>query len=153
MKYISTRNKENKKSFTEVLLEGLAEDGGLFVPEYFPQVDMKTLGKWRKLSYADLAYEIRSLYIDDLPKKDLKSICKKTDTKKVFGTSDITPVRKFKNSLSLLELSNGPTCAFKDMAMQLLGNLFEYELKKQKRKINIVGATSGDTGSAAEYAL
>ncbi len=153
MKYISTRNKENRKGFTEVLLEGLAEDGGRFVPEHFPQIDKKTLDKWRKLSYADLAYEILSLYMDDIPKKDLKNLCKKTYTKKVFGTSDITPVRKLNNKISFLELSNGPTCAFKDMAMQLLGNLFEYELKKQKRKINILGATSGDTGSAAEYAL
>jgi threonine synthase len=153
MKYISTRNKNNKKSFCEVLLEGLAEDGGLFVPEHFPQIDKNTLNRWKKLNYADLAYEILSLYVDDIPKKDLKNICKKSYTKKIFGTADITPVRKLNSNISFLELSNGPTCAFKDMAMQLLGNLFEYELKRQKRKINILGATSGDTGSAAEYAL
>ena len=153
MNYLSTRGDKAPRQFCEILLEGLAPDGGLYLPERYPQVNAQTLEKWRKLSYADLASEILSLYIDDIPAADLRSICRKTYTQAVFGTPEIVPLRKLEDGLFLEGLSNGPTLAFKDMAMQLLGNLFEYELARRGAQLNILGATSGDTGSAAEYAM
>jgi len=153
MKYLSTRGHADRKRFCEILLEGLAPDGGLYLPESYPQVDDATLTKWRSLPYAELAFEVLSLYIDDIPADDLRAICRKTYTEAVFGTKEIVPLRPLENGLYLEALSNGPTLAFKDMAMQLLGNLFEYELGRRGEQLNILGATSGDTGSAAEYAM
>ncbi|WP_309681112.1 threonine synthase [Polaromonas sp.] len=157
MRYLSTRasspDTAERKRFCEILLEGLAPDGGLYLPEQYPQVGTATLQKWRGLPYADLAFEVLSLYIDDIPAADLKAICRKTYTEAVFGTKEIVPLKKLENGLYLESLSNGPTLAFKDMAMQLLGNLFEYELARRGEELNILGATSGDTGSAAEYAM
>ncbi len=153
MNYLSTRGAPERKRFCEILLEGLAPDGGLYLPERYPQVDDATLTKWRGLSYADLAFEILSLYIDDIPAEDLRAICRKTYTEAVFGTKAIVPLKKLEDGFYLEALSNGPTLAFKDMAMQLLGHLFEYELGRRGEELNILGATSGDTGSAAEYAM
>ena len=157
MNYLSTRGHADRKRFCEILLEGLAPDGGLYLPEHYPQVDEATLTRWRKVyheqGYGDLAFEILSLYIDDIPAADLKAICRKTYTAEVFGTGEIVPLRHLENDLWLEALSNGPTLAFKDMAMQLLGNLFEYELARRGEELNILGATSGDTVSAAEYAM
>ena len=153
MKYISTRGDDTPRSFSEILLEGLAPDGGLYLPERYPQVDDLTLTQWRKLSYAELAYEILSLYIDDIPAADLKALAAKTYTAEVFGTDAIVPLKPLEPGVQLEALSNGPTLAFKDMAMQLLGNLFEYELARRGETLNILGATSGDTGSAAEHAM
>ncbi|MEO5672280.1 MAG: threonine synthase [Ramlibacter sp.] len=153
MKYLSTRGHPDRKRFCEILLEGLAPDGGLYLPERYPHVDTATLDKWRALPYHELAFEILSLYIDDIPADDLRAICRKTYTAEVFGTTEIVPLKKLEDGLSLEALSNGPTLAFKDMAMQLLGNLFEYELARRGEELNILGATSGDTGSAAEYAM
>ena len=153
MLYVSTRGHADRKRFCEILLEGLAPDGGLYLPERYPQVDAATLEKWRGLPYHELAFEILSLYIDDIPAADLRAICRKTYTEEVFGTREIVPLRKLDAGLFLQGLSNGPTLAFKDMAMQLLGNLFEYELARRGEELNILGATSGDTGSAAEYAM
>ena len=157
MRYVSTRalpgDTSGRKRFCEILLEGLAPDGGLYLPERYPQVDKATLSRWRDLPYADLAFEILSLYIDDIPAADLKAICAKTYTEEVFGSKEIAPLRPLEDGLYLEALSNGPTLAFKDMAMQLLGNLFEYELARRGEELNILGATSGDTGSAAEYAM
>jgi threonine synthase len=153
MLYLSTRGHADRKRFCEILLEGLAPDGGLYLPERYPQVDEAILAKWRGLAYADLAFEILSLYVDDIPAADLKAICRKTYTEEVFGSREIVPLKKLENGLYLEALSNGPTLAFKDMAMQLLGNLFEYELARRGEELNILGATSGDTGSAAEYAM
>ncbi len=153
MRYLSTRGHAGRMRFCEILLEGLAPDGGLYLPEHYPQVDGATLTKWRGLSYAELAFEVLSLYIDDIPPADLKAICAKTYTEQVFGTPEIVPLRPLEEGLYLEALSNGPTLAFKDMAMQLLGNLFEYELGRRFESLNILGATSGDTGSAAEYAM
>ncbi len=153
MKYISTRGGMPPARFTEILLEGLAPDGGLAMPESYPKIDRATLARWRHLNYRDLAFEILSRYIDDIPAADLKDIIDRTYTAGVFGTEEITPLRKLEDGLYVLQLSNGPTLAFKDMAMQLLGNLFEYVLAKQGKTLNILGATSGDTGSAAEYAM
>jgi threonine synthase len=157
MLYLSTRGHADRKRFCEILLEGLAPDGGLYLPESYPQVDAATLTRWRSVlrdqGYAALAYEVLSLYIDDIPAADLKALCAKTYTADVFGTKEIVPLTKLEEGLQLEALSNGPTLAFKDMAMQLLGNLFEYELARRGEQLNILGATSGDTGSAAEYAM
>jgi threonine synthase len=153
MRYISTRGGMAPQTFTQILLGGLCPDGGLAMPERYPQVDPAELDAWRKLSYAELAYEILRRFCDDIPAADLKALCAQTYTKAVFRTEAITPVKTLEPGLHILELSNGPTLAFKDMAMQLLGNLFEYVLAKSGERINILGATSGDTGSSAEYAL
>jgi len=157
MLYLSTRGDPSRKHFCEILLEGLAPDGGLYLPEHYPQVDDATLSRWRAVyasqGYAALAFEVLSLYIDDIPRADLKAICETTYTEAVFGTKDIVPLKELEDHFYLEALSNGPTLAFKDMAMQLLGNLFEYELARRGEELNILGATSGDTGSAAEYAM
>ena len=157
MRYLSTRGHPDRKRFCEILLEGLAPDGGLYLPEYYPQVDDATLNRWRRVyheqGYADLAFEILSLYVDDIPPADLRALCAKTYTAEVFGTGEIVPLRHLENTLWIEALSNGPTLAFKDMAMQLLGHLFEYELARRGAELNILGATSGDTGSAAEHAM
>ena len=153
MRYLSTRGHPDRRRFCEILLEGLAPDGGLYLPETYPQVDAATLERWRKLPYAELAFEVLSLYIDDIPPADLRALCAKTYTEEIFGTEDIVPLRELEDGVYLEALSNGPTLAFKDMAMQLLGNLFEYELGRRGEQLNILGATSGDTGSAAEYAM
>lgn len=157
MNYISTRGDQSPKHFCDILLEGLAPDGGLYLPDHYPQVNDATLARWREIyhkqGYAELAFEILSLYIDDIPATDLKALCAKTYTAEVFGTGEIVPLRHLENNIWLEALSNGPTLAFKDMAMQLLGNLFEYELARRGEQLNILGATSGDTGSAAEYAM
>jgi len=153
MHYVSTRGDRTERSFCDILLEGLAPDGGLYMPAHYPQVDASVLARWRGLAYADLAFEILSLFIDDIPADDLHAICRRVYSKSVFGTDAITPLKTLEPGLSLVALSNGPTLAFKDMAMQLLGALFEYELGRRGETLNILGATSGDTGSAAEHAM
>ena len=159
MKYISTRGGGEPLEFCDILLGGLAPDGGLYLPESYPQVADR-LDEWRGLSYAELAFRVLSLYVTDIPPADLKAICDKTYTAQTYRWSrdpakatDIVPLTTLEPDFHLLELSNGPTLAFKDMAMQLLGNLFEYVLDRRNETINILGATSGDTGSAAEYAM
>ena len=157
MLYLSTRGDPQQRHFCEILLEGLAPDGGLYMPEHYPQVDAAALARlrevWQREGYASLAFEVLSLYIDDIPADDLRALCRKTYTADVFGSPAIVPVRPLEPGLHIEALSNGPTLAFKDMAMQLLGNLFEYELARRGEQLNIFGATSGDTGSAAEYAM
>jgi threonine synthase len=157
LKYISTRGvspqETTEHTFCEILLEGLAPDGGLYLPTHYPKIDAATLSKWRGLAYHELAFEILSLYIDDIPADDLRALVARTYTPAVFGSEPIVPLRALEPGVYLQALSNGPTLAFKDMAMQLLGNLFEYELARRGQTLNILGATSGDTGSAAEYAM
>ena len=159
MQYVSTRGHDSGQHFCDILLEGLAPDGGLYLPRTYPQVDDAALTRWRGLSYAALAFEVLSLYVDDIPADDLRAICARTYTAEVFGSPQIVPLRALASGRAgdapfyLEALSNGPTLAFKDMAMQLLGNLFEYELARRGETLNILGATSGDTGSAAEYAM
>ncbi len=157
MLYLSTRGHPDRKRFCQILLEGLAPDGGLYLPESYPQVNAASLARMRSAlknqGYAALAHEVLSLYIDDIPADDLRALCAKTYTAEVFGTFEIVPLKKLEDGVCLEALSNGPTLAFKDMAMQLLGNLFEYELARRGEQLNILGATSGDTGSAAEYAM
>ena len=169
MHYVSTRaasaaESQAPRQFSDILLGGLAPDGGLYLPSEYPQVTGSELDAWRKLSYAGLAYEILKKFATDIPDADLKALTAKTYTAKVYrnaregeAAGDITPLRVLEQdggkTLILQALSNGPTLAFKDMAMQLLGNLFEYTLAKNNAELNIFGATSGDTGSAAEYAM
>jgi threonine synthase len=153
VKYLSTRGDQTPRGFSDILLEGLAPDGGLYLPTHYPRIDGATLARWRGLPYADLAFEILSLYIDDIPAADLKALVQRTYTPEVFGSAAIVPLRRVEDGVQIEALSNGPTLAFKDMAMQLLGNLFEYELARRGEALNILGATSGDTGSAAEYAM
>lgn len=153
MKYLSTRGGMAPATFKEILLGGLAPDGGLSICESYPQVDRAMLDAWRGLSYAELAFEVLHRFAPDFGTEDLRGLIHKTYTKQVYGTEDITPFTWLKPGLGLLHLSNGPTLAFKDMAMQLLGNLFEHVLAQTGQKLNILGATSGDTGSAAEYAM
>ncbi len=153
MRYLSTRGDATPRGFSEILLEGLAPDGGLYLPERYPPVDGATLARWRGLRYDELAFEIVSLYIDDIAAGDLRAMLARTYTAQVFGTPEITPLKPLGDGVALLALSNGPTLAFKDMAMQWLGALFEHELARRGQTLNILGATSGDTGSAAEYAM
>jgi threonine synthase len=160
MKYISTRGNAPAQSFCQILLGGLAPDGGLYLPESYPQFTDADLSAMRGMNYRQLAYAVLSRFIDDIPAAELQNIIDKTYSTKNFSNAcdgqaaeDITPTFKLKDNLYLLSLSNGPTLAFKDMAMQLLGNLFEYVLAKSGQQLNILGATSGDTGSAAEYAM
>ncbi|MEO8630506.1 MAG: threonine synthase, partial [Betaproteobacteria bacterium] len=153
MRYVSTRGAMAPQRFSEVLLEGLAPDGGLIVPERYPRISHAQLQAWSALSYAELAFEILRLYCDDIPESDLRDLTQRTYTAASFSTPDITPVQRIRPDIYLLQLSNGPTFAFKDLAMQLLGNLFEYVLTHSNQSLNILGATSGDTGSAAEYAM
>ncbi|ODP30796.1 MULTISPECIES: threonine synthase [Pandoraea] len=168
MKYISTRGagltSGEPQSFSSILLGGLAPDGGLYLPTAYPQVTADELRAWRQLSYAELAAQVLTKFAGDIPAEVLADLTKRTYTAEVYrnvrpgeDAADITPLLPLgvekDTQLSLLALSNGPTLAFKDMAMQLLGNLFEYALAQHGDALNILGATSGDTGSAAEYAM
>ena len=160
MQYLSTRGQAPALEFCDILLGGLAPDGGLYLPEAYPRVSHAELDEWRTLPYHALALRVLEKFITDIPACDLKSLVDRTYTAQTYrycrpgrDAADITPLTTLEPGLHLLELSNGPTLAFKDMAMQLLGNLFEYVLDKRGETINILGATSGDTGSAAEYAM
>jgi threonine synthase len=148
MRYVSTRGGGTPRSFSEILLEGLAPDGGLYVPDALPQVKLREL---RKLSYAGLALALLREFMDDIP--ELEAIVRRTYSAALFGSEEITPLKTLERGLHLLCLSNGPTLAFKDVALQLLGPLFEKVLAARGETLNILGATSGDTGSAAEYAM
>jgi threonine synthase len=148
VRYVSTRGAAAPQRFADILLEGLAPDGGLYLPESWPGAD---LAAWRGLTYAQLAARVLAPFMDDVP--GLEAIVARTYTKAVFGSEDIAPLKTLEPGLHLLALSNGPTLAFKDMALQLLGALFEDVLARRRQTLNVLGATSGDTGSAAEHAL
>ena len=153
MLYVSTRGGMPPQRFSQVLLEGLAPDGGLVVPQSYPRLSLEDMARWRGLPYASLAFEILRRYADDIPDIKLREIIDRTYSTQIFGSTDVTPVRTLQANVHLLGLSFGPTLAFKDLAMQLLGNLFEYLVESAGGELNILGATSGDTGSAAEYAM
>ena len=155
MRYVSTRGawSDAPQPFSAILLEGLAPDGGLAVPQTYPRFSPAELEGLRPLAYSELAFAVLSRYIDDIPPADLRQIIASTYTREVFGSDAIVPLTTLEPGLHLLHVSNGPTLAFKDIALQLLGNLFEYVLARNGRAINILGATSGDTGSSAEYAM
>jgi threonine synthase len=153
MRYISTRGGMEPQPFSAILLEGLAPDGGLAVPETYPRFSAADFARLRPLSYGGLAFAILSSYADDIPPADLRTIIDSTYTAATFGSDEIAPVKTLEPRLHLLRVANGPTLAFKDIALQLLGQLFEYVLAKDGVTLNVLGATSGDTGSSAEYAL
>lgn len=150
MQYLSTRGGITPIPFTKAVMMGLANDGGLLLPRTIPRIGCETLTSWQKLGYAELAFEIMSRFIDDIPSSDLKDIINRSYSS--FTAEPITPL-VHKGGLHILELFHGPTLAFKDVALQFLGNLFEYLLAKNQSVLNILGATSGDTGSAAIYGV
>ncbi|KAN0094546.1 Tryptophan synthase beta subunit-like PLP-dependent enzyme [Tylopilus felleus] len=166
MKYFSTRGHPGERSFEDVVLAGLAPDGGLYIPKDIPTLPENWRSEWAGLSYQQLAINILSLFIspDELPPADLVSLVNKTYTvgPSAFRDPSITPLVQFHPKIHILELFHGPTYAFKDLALQLVGNLFEYFLNRRNsrksageplEKLTVVGATSGDTGSAAIYGL
>lgn len=144
-------------SFQEILLEGLAQDGGLAMPAALPAIDRETLSRLADLPYPALAAEIIGRFADDIDASVIAQLTLRAYTQEKFGSAEIAPLTPLgvENGapISILELSNGPTLAFKDMAMQMLGELFQYVLTQRGETLNILGATSGDTGSAAEYAM
>lgn len=159
MRYVSTRDLDGQTaSFSDILLAGLAPDGGLYLPQSYPRLSQAMLAEWREVlngqGYAALGHRVLNLFIDDIPSDDLVGICQRAWNGEVFATDDVVPVTELpEGGLWVAHLSDGPTAAFKDMAMQLLGQLFEYELARRGTTITILGATSGDTGSAAEHAM
>ena len=144
MEYTSTRGQSKNLTFSEAVSEGLAPDGGLYVPVSIPDISKK-LDSWEGLGYADLCFEFLRIFADDIPPDDLKKIVSASYTR--FDDKRVAPLVKLDEKLYLLELYHGPTLAFKDFALQFVGNLYEYLLSKSGRKINVLGATSGDTGS------
>jgi threonine synthase len=153
VRYVSTRGGAPAQRFCDILLEGLAADGGLAVPESIPRLQPGELAALRRLDYRGLACALLEPYIDDIAPGDLRRLVERSYSRETFGSDDIALLKTLEPGLHLLGLSNGPTLAFKDMAMQLLGNLFEHVLAARGETLNILGATSGDTGSAAEHAL
>jgi threonine synthase len=150
MQYISTRGGISPIPFTEAVMMGLAEDGGLLLPRTIPRIGSETYASWQDLSYPELAFEVMSRFIDDIPNSDLRDLINRSYA--TFDHAEVTPLIH-QGTLHILELFHGPTFAFKDVALQFLGNLFEYLLKKNDAVMNIIGATSGDTGSAAIYGV
>ncbi len=150
MKYISTRGAMASISFTEAVMMGLADDGGLILPRAIPRIGSDTFYSWQDLNYNELAFEVMSRFIDDIPDSDLHELINRSYTS--FETPEVTPITHH-GDLHILELFHGPTLAFKDVALQLLGNFFEYFLERSDSIMNILGATSGDTGSAAIYGV
>src|SRR5450755_364661 len=157
MRYVSTRSAGfgslPPQPFSSILLEGLAPDGGLAVPETYPRFTAAELAALRPLDYRQLAFAILSRFADDIPPANLRAIIDHTYTAAIFGSDEIAPLLSLEPDLFLLRVSNGPTLAFKDIALQLLANLFEYVFAKRHATLNILGATSGDTGSSAELAM
>jgi threonine synthase len=151
MNYVSTRNNKNELNFKDVFIKGLADDGGLFVPKNVKSLNSEDLDKLRNLSYNDLACEILNLFCSDfINKKDLKTIITKSYS--TFREKEVVKISNL-GSIKLLELYHGPTLAFKDIAMQFIGNLYDYYLSKNNDFLNVVVATSGDTGAAAIDAI
>ncbi|MCA1932020.1 MAG: threonine synthase [Calditerrivibrio sp.] len=147
MKYKSTRGKVKGISFKETVMMGLADDGGLMIPEYIPTLSKDEMIELKDLNYKDIALKIMKLFIDDIDISTIKNIIDKSYS--TFDKGDIIPVKRFDNNIFIAEIFHGPTYAFKDIALQFLGNLFEHILLEKNKKMNILGATSGDTGSAA----
>ncbi len=150
MRYKSTRGRVKGISFEEAVMMGLASDGGLLVPESIHLFHEKDLKHLSELPYTRLAFEIINKYQNDIPSQDLMSIIEKTYSR--YDSVNMIPIRRAAG-MRIAELYHGPTYSFKDVALQFLGNLFEYILKKRGEKLNILGATSGDTGSAAIYGV
>lgn len=150
MQYISTRGGIEPVSFTEAVMMGLANDGGLLLPRAIPRIGGETYADWKDLSYPELAFEVMSRFIDDIPEAELRVLINRSYAS--FDSEEVIPLIH-QGSLHIMELFHGPTLAFKDVALQFLGNIFEYLLEKNDSVMNILGATSGDTGSAAIYGV
>jgi len=150
MRYISTRGGIAPIRFKDAIMMGLADDGGLLLPETIPTFSAAELESWRGLSYPQLAFEIISRFVDDIPAADLRRLIDRSYA--TFSHPEVTPVVR-QDGIAILELFHGTTLAFKDVALQFLGNLFEYILAERKEQLTIVGATSGDTGSAAIHGV
>ena len=161
MTYVSTRGEDTGAFYSDIVLKGLAADGGLYVPREYPKLAPQKIWSWKELSYHELAFKIMKRFATDMDPYRLEVLLERTYRPDRFCNgragedfSQITPVRFIdEGNIGLLELSNGPTLAFKDIAMQYLGGLFEMLLTDQGKELNILGATSGDTGSAAEHAM
>lgn len=154
MRYISTRGQGGSLSFNDVLLAGLAPDGGLYVPEEYPQLSWRDIQQMKNWSYNRIALQVLRMFIgNDIDDNDLRRIINQAYNPRLFGSIDITPIQPLAPRFGLLKLSNGPTLAFKDVALQLLANLMDHVLQERDECLNILGATSGDTGSAAEWAV
>ena len=153
MRYISTRGNAPSRPFSEIVLSGLAPDGGLYLPETYPVIGEQELEQWRRLPYRELAFQVIRRFASDPDEADLRAIIDRTYTARTYRSEEIVPLTTVDGDVHILGLSNGPTLAFKDMAMQFLGNLFEHILERTGRTLNLLGATSGDTGSSAEYAM
>jgi len=162
MKYFSTRGGSQRLSFEETVLTGLAPNGGLYIPERIPSLPLNWQENWKKYSFVDLSVAVLSLYIppEEISQRDLRDLVEKSYS--TFRHPDVTPLKRINDRSFVLELFHGPTFAFKDIALQLLGNLFEFFLKRRnsgkavgepQERLTVVGATSGDTGSAAIYGL
>lgn len=151
LQYASTRG-HLLGGYRDVIVEGLAPDGGLAVPTEIPQIADR-LEDWRPLSYAALATEVIGLYATDIPRDDLARLCRNAYESGSFSTPAVVPLQELDKGMTLVGLSEGPTLAFKDLAMQFLGEALEFVLSESGDVLNILGATSGDTGSAAEYAI
>lgn len=148
LKYVSTRGNCPKQSFEQVLLTGLAPDGGLYVPEELPHFSLQEISSWKDLSYPDLALKIIAPFIgDEIPAGALRKIIEESYAE--FDHPDVAPLSKLGENQWILELYHGPTLAFKDFALQVLGRLLDYVLNEKNQRVVILGATSGDTGSAA----
>ncbi|MEM1154186.1 MAG: threonine synthase, partial [Pseudomonadota bacterium] len=148
MKYISTRGNAPTLNFEQVLLTGLASDGGLYVPAQLPEFDAKTIASMAAMDYPELAFLVIQPFVGDcIPDEDLKSLIDETYAQ--FRHNAVAPMVQLANNQWVLELFHGPTLAFKDFALQLLGRLLDYVLQRNQQKVVIMGATSGDTGSAA----
>ncbi|NIH72081.1 threonine synthase [Auritidibacter ignavus] len=152
MQYVSTRGGMDPASFSDILLEGLAPDGGLVMPTEIPVIDQVTIESWRELSYPQLAREVIGRYWTETPTNDLEQIVTAAYGDQ-FSSNHVVPRTQIGDNTWLLDLSQGPTLAFKDMAMQFLGEAIPYVLTERGETLNILGATSGDTGSAAEHAF
>ncbi len=155
MRYISTRGQGKPLSFNDVLLAGLAPDGGLYVPEEYPQLTWKHIEQMKGWSYHQIAFHVIRMYVDraDINDTALRLLIERSYDSRLFGSADITPIQPLSKGVGLLKLSNGPTLAFKDIALQLVANLMDHVLQEHDEYLNILGATSGDTGSAAEEAV
>lgn len=159
MQYISTRGEAPLQAFRDIIFEGYAPDGGLYVPAEFPKIDLQTLRTWKGMSYAALAVEILHLFAQSMPRHDLWRICSDAyqpsnfpHCRTPFGPEEVTPIKWLHDQVGLLELSNGPTMAFDDLAMGFLARLFD-KFHEPGKTLTLLGATTGDMGAAAEAAF
>jgi len=146
MRFVSTRGQAGSVSFSEAVSQGLAPDGGLYLPDEFPDIT-SYLSDWENMSYPELCFSFFRLFASDIEENNLRNLV--NDSYSRFSHREIAPIVSLHENLKILELFHGPTLAFKDFALQLLGNIYEEQIKKNGKPLTILGATSGDTGAAA----